>query len=90
MRGALLARGFEDPLDERLEPPVLPDGASAQLLEYGPGQGQAQGDRCPIRQTHRARVAIRFPLEKLSPGEYKLELAIDGTPAGTYPLSIVP
>ena len=35
-------------------------------------------------------TTYRFSLEKLGPGEYKLELAIDGTPAGTYPLSIVP
>jgi hypothetical protein len=31
-------------------------------------------------------TTYRFSLENLVPGEYKLELAIDGTPAGTYPL----
>ena len=35
-------------------------------------------------------TSYRFPLEKLEPGEYKFDLTIDGTPAGAYPLSIVP
>ena len=49
---------LEDLLDARLELPLFPDGAGAQPLEHGPGQGEAQGDLGPIRQTDRARAAI--------------------------------